>query len=45
MDKENRIDLFQNKKIRTAWDEQNETLYFSIIDVIATLTDSTNPQT
>lgn len=45
MDKENRVQLFENKKIRTAWDEENETWYFSIVDVIAVLTDSTNPQT
>lgn len=45
MDKDNRIQLFENNKIRTAWNEENETWYFSIVDVIAVLTDSTNPQT
>ena len=44
MDKENRIQLFENKKIRTAWDEENETWYFSIVDVIAVLTDSSQPR-
>ena len=42
---ENKVQLFENKKIRTAWDEKNETWYFSIVDVIAALTDSANPQT
>ena len=44
MDKENRIQLFENKKIRTAWDEENETWYFSIVDVIAVLTGSSQPR-
>lgn len=39
------IQLFENKKIRTAWDEENQEWYFSIVDVIAVLTDSPNPQT
>ena len=45
MDNKSKVQLFENKKIRTAWDEENETWYFSIVDVIAVLTDSTNPQT
>lgn len=36
----NEIELFEDKKIRTAWDEENEKWYFSIVDVIQTLTDS-----
>lgn len=44
MDNENGIQLFENKKIRTAWDEENETWYFSIVDVIAILTDSKEPR-
>ena len=44
MDKENKIQLFENKKIRTAWDEEKETWYFSIVDVIVILTDSTEPR-
>lgn len=39
------IQLFEDKKIRTAWDEEQEEWYFSIVDVIAVLTDSPNPQT
>ena len=41
----NEIQLFEDKKIRTAWDEENEEWYFSVVDVIAVLTDSPNPQT
>lgn len=37
------IQLFENKKIRTAWDEEQEEWYFSVVDVIAVLTDSQNP--
>src|SRR3989344_1044496 len=43
MDKEPSIKLFENKKIRTQWDQQQEKWYFSIIDVIAILTDSLDP--
>ena len=39
------IQLFEDKRIRTAWDEEKEEWYFSIVDVIAVLTDSPNPQT
>ena len=38
------IKLFESKKVRTQWDEEKETWYFSIIDVIAILTDSPNPR-
>ena len=34
---------FENKAIRTAWDEEKEEWYFSIVDVVAVLTDSPNP--
>jgi DNA-damage-inducible protein D len=36
------IKLFENKRIRTHWDEGKEKWYFSVIDVIETLTDSNN---
>lgn len=42
---DNNIQLFENQKIRVAWDEKNEEWYFSIVDVVAVLTDSPNPQT
>ena len=34
-----KIQLFENKRIRTAWDEEKEEWYFSIVDVVAVLTD------
>lgn len=43
MDK-NKIQLFENQKIRTAWDEEKEEWYFSVVDVIAVLTESIDPQ-
>ena len=43
MDQQNKIQLFEDKKIRTAWDEEKEEWYFSVVDVIAVLTDSSNP--
>lgn len=36
--------LFENKKIRTHWDAELEIWYFAIVDVIAILTESENPQ-
>ena len=41
---ENNIQLFENKKIRTAWDNEKEEWYFSIVDVVGVLTDSPNPR-
>ena len=41
----NKIQLYENQPIRTAWDEDNEEWYFAIVDVIAVLTESPNPQT
>ena len=40
-----KLQLFENKAIRTAWDEEKEEWYFSIVDVVAVLTDSPNHQT
>ena len=37
--------LFENRKIRTVWDDEQEKWYFSIVDVVGVLTDSENPQT
>ena len=39
MDENNSIQLFEDRKIRTAWDEEKEEWYFSIVDVVAVLTD------
>lgn len=41
---ENNIQIFENKKIRTAWDNEKEEWYFSIVDVVDVLTDSPNPR-
>jgi hypothetical protein len=38
------IKLFESKKIRTLWDEQQEKYYFSIVDVIEVLTDTDRPR-
>ncbi len=45
MNKHEDIKIFDEKKVRTVWDEETETWYFSIVDVIAVLTDSDNPTT
>ena len=45
MSQNDKIQLFEDKRIRTAWDEEREEWYFSIVDVVAVLTDSPNPQT
>jgi hypothetical protein len=37
------IKLFQNKKIRSVWDEEEQQWYFSVVDVVGALTDSVNP--
>ena len=39
MAQNNKIQLFEDKRIRTAWDEEKEEWYFSIVDVVAVLTD------
>ena len=39
-----KIKLFQDKKIRSAWNEEEEQWYFSVVDVVAALTDSPNPR-
>jgi len=41
---ENKIQLFEDKRIRTAWDEEKQEWYFSIVDVVGVLTDSPNPR-
>ena len=40
-----KIQRFEDQPIRTAWDEENEEWYFAIVDVVAVLSDSPNPQT
>ena len=43
MKKENEIKIFEDKKVRTLWDTEQEKWYLSIVDVIAVLTGSPNP--
>jgi len=38
------IKIFDEKKVRTLWDEETEEWYFSIVDVVSVLTDSPNPR-
>jgi hypothetical protein len=40
----NKIKLFEEKKVRTHWDTEQEQWYFSIIDIIEILTESPNPR-
>ena len=44
MTKKEAIKFFEEKKVRTLWDDETEEWYFSIIDVIAVLTESDNPR-
>ncbi len=44
MENENEIKIFEDRKVRTLWDSEQEKWYLSIVDVIAVLTDSPNPQ-
>lgn len=41
---QNKLKLFNDRKIRTAWDEEREEWFFSVVDVVAVLTDSPNPR-
>ena len=45
MTQKHQIQLFEEKRVRTVWDDQEEKWYFSIVNVCAVLTDSENPQT
>ena len=42
MDENNSIQLFEDRKIRTAWDEEQEEWYFSVQDVVAVLVESSS---
>ncbi|MBR6633185.1 MAG: Bro-N domain-containing protein [Clostridia bacterium] len=41
---DNKIQVFEDKRIRTLWNEETEEWYFSVVDVIGVLTDSPNPR-
>ena len=45
MTKKEALQLFEQKKVRTVWDDEEEKWYFAIVDVVEVLTDSENPQT
>ena len=44
MTQHNKIQLFEEKKVRSLWNDEAEKWYFSIVDVIAVLTESPNPR-
>ncbi len=44
MDKSDKLQLFQDQKIRTHWNETEEKWYFSVIDIVEILTESSNPR-
>ena len=44
MTQHNKIQLFEEKKVRALWDDEAEKWYFSVIDVVAVLTESPNPR-
>lgn len=44
MTKKEAIKLFEEKKVRSVWDDETEEWYFSIVDVVSILTDSPNPR-
>ena len=43
IDPQNKLQLFQDQKARTHWDEKEEKWYFSIVDVVGVLSESVNP--
>ena len=43
MTQQNAIKLFEQKQVRSVWDDATEEWYFSVVDVVAILTDSVNP--
>ena len=44
MSEQDKVQLFENQTIRTAWDTEQEEWYFSVVDVVRALTDSTDPK-
>jgi len=44
MEENESIKIFDNRSIRSLWDDEREEWYFSIVDIIAVLTDSVNPR-
>jgi hypothetical protein len=44
MSKQSVLKLFEDKKVRTIWDDEQEKWYFSIVDVVGVLSESIDPQ-
>jgi len=44
MNQQEAVKIFEEKRVRTHWDEEQQLWFFSIVDVVAILTDSPNPQ-
>ena len=44
MNQKQALQIFEEKRIRTAWDDETEKWYFSVVDVVGALTDSPNPR-
>ena len=44
MTQENKIQIFEERKVRTLWDDEQEKWFFSVVDVVAILTDSPRPR-
>ena len=44
MTKKNQLQLFNDRKVRTVWDTDQEEWYFSVVDVVEVLTNSENPR-
>ncbi len=44
MVKKNKLQIFNDRRVRTVWDDETETWYFSIVDVVGVLTDSKDPK-
>lgn len=44
MTKKEAIKIFEEKKVRTLWDDETEEWYFSVVDVVSVFTDSENPR-
>lgn len=45
MTKKNQLQLFNDRKVRTVWDTDQEEWYFSVVDVVEVLTDAKDYQT
>jgi len=44
MSSENKLQLFEEQSVRTHWDEEQEKWFFSVVDVVAILSESIDPQ-